>query len=49
MRKAAEHGYQQAQVNLGSMYRDGQGTPQNYGEAMHWYRNAADQGSAVAE
>src|SRR5450756_2912202 len=45
----AEHGYRQAQVNLGSMYRDGQGTSQNYGEAMHWYRNAADQGSAVAE
>ena len=31
------------------MYRDGQGTAQNYSEAMHWYRNAADQGSAVAE
>jgi TPR repeat protein len=27
MRKAAENGYRQAQVNLGSMYRDGQGTP----------------------
>jgi TPR repeat protein len=34
MKDAAERGNQQAQVNLGSMYRDGQGTPQNYGEAM---------------
>ena len=49
MKEAAEYGNRQAQVNLGSMYRDGQGTPQNYGEAMYWYRKAADRGSALAD
>src|SRR5881227_252799 len=32
-----------AQNNLGSMYERGQGLPQDYGEALKWYRKAADQ------
>ncbi len=38
-----------AHVYLANAYLQSKGTSQNYGEAMHWYRNAADQGSAVAE
>ena len=38
-----------AQVNLGNMYRTGEGVPQDYAEAMRWYRLAADQGHAAAQ
>lgn len=31
------------------MYEQGQGVPQNYGEALRWYRKAAGQGYASAE
>jgi TPR repeat protein len=31
------------------MYHNGQGVPQNYGEAATWYRKAAEQGFAPAE
>jgi uncharacterized protein len=31
------------------MYANGQGVPQNYSEAMKWYRLAADQGNAAAQ
>ena len=34
----------QAQYNLGYMYHNGQGVPQDYAEAVKWYRKAADQG-----
>jgi TPR repeat protein len=33
----------------GMMYRDGQGVPQDYGEAVVWYRKAAEQGLAEAQ
>ena len=39
----AEQGYASAQYNLGVMYRDGQGVPQNYETAFKWYRLAAGQ------
>jgi hypothetical protein len=39
----AEHGHTDAQYNLGVMYRDGQGVPQNYETAFKWYRLAAEQ------
>ena len=45
----AESGDALAQYNLGVMYRDGQGMPQNYAEAMKWFRLAADQGLADAQ
>jgi TPR repeat protein len=31
------------------MYFNGQGVPQDYAEAMKWYRLAADQGAAPAQ
>jgi TPR repeat protein len=34
---------------LGVMYATGQGIPQNYAEAVKWYRLATDQGSADAQ
>ena len=33
-----------AQLLLGINYSTGQGVPQDYAEAMRWYRLAADQG-----
>jgi TPR repeat protein len=44
----AEQGLPEAQVNLGLMYDKGQGVPQDYAEAMKWYRKAAEQGNAKA-
>jgi hypothetical protein len=38
-----------AQNNLGFLYRDGHGVPQDYAEALRWYRMAADQGYATAQ
>ena len=48
-RLAAEKGDAQAQFNLGRLYQDGQGVPQNYAEAMKWHRLAAEQGDASAQ
>ena len=42
-------GYDAAQASLGLMYRKGWGVPQDYAQAMFWYRRAADQGNAEAE
>jgi len=39
----AKAGNADAQNNLGDMYSDGEGVPQNYGEAVRWYRLAAEQ------
>ena len=36
-------------VQLGVMYSDGQGVPQNDAEAVRWYRLAAEQGHAEAQ
>ena len=44
----AEQGLPEAQVNLGLMYDRGQGVPQDYAEALKWYRKAAEQGNAKA-
>ena len=48
-RPLAEQGDVVAQNNLGMMYRDGKGVPQDYGEAAKWYRKAAEQGHADAQ
>jgi TPR repeat protein len=45
----ADQGSARAQTILGVMYANGHGVPQNYGEAMKWYRLAADQGDAAAQ
>ena len=45
----AQQGYAQAQTNLGSKYRDGEGVQQDYVEAAKLYRLAADQGNVGAQ
>jgi hypothetical protein len=43
-RSLAEQGDPTAQEHLGVMYENGQGLPQDYAEAVLWYRRAAGQG-----
>ena len=38
-----------AQYNLGSMYRNGEGVAQDYGEAAQWFTRAAEEGHAHAQ
>ncbi len=45
----AEQGDATAQFNLGCMYAESQGVPQDYAEAMKWTRKAAAQGLASAQ
>ena len=44
--KSAQDGNAEAQSHLGNMYFVGHGVPQNYSEAVKWYRLAAEQGNA---
>ena len=48
-RPQAEAGDTDAQYNLGLMYYEGEGVPQDYAEAAIWYRRAAQQGVADAQ
>jgi len=48
-RKAAERGDAMAQFNLGNMYLEGIGVPQNDKLAADWFRKAAEQGYAPAQ
>ena len=48
-RPLAEQGIASAQFNLGVMYANGQGLPQDYQAALKWYRRAAEQGDASAQ
>ena len=45
----AEEGNAVAQNNLGVMYNNGNGVPQDYEEAVRWYQLAAEQGDAKAQ
>jgi TPR repeat protein len=45
----AEKGDPEAQINLGNMYFDGNGVPQDNAESVKWYLLAAGQGSADAQ
>ena len=45
----AEDGDSAAQYNLGVMYDNGDGVPQDYKEAVKWYTLAAEQGYAPAQ
>ena len=47
--EAAEQGDAEAQRALGLMYDNGRGVPQDYVEAIVWYRRAAEQGDAGAQ
>src|SRR5712691_8471260 len=49
LRQEAEQGHAEAQFNLGLMYIDGQGVPQDYTQAAQWLRKAAEQGDATAQ
>jgi cell division septation protein DedD len=49
IRPLAEQGDARAQANLGVLYENGQGVPQDDIEAAKWYRKAANQGDASAQ
>jgi len=49
VQKAAEQGDADAQYDLATMYHNGEGVPQNYTEAMKWYKKAAEQGYVDAQ
>jgi hypothetical protein len=42
IRPLADQGDARAQSILGLMYESGRGVPQDYAEAVKWYRKAAD-------
>jgi len=48
IRLMARKGYAPAQFKLGLMYVNGTGVPQDYREALNWYRKAADQENAAS-
>ncbi|MBQ26536.1 MAG: hypothetical protein CMH81_00110 [Nitrospiraceae bacterium] len=48
-RQAAETGDTKAQFNLGLMYEDGNGVPQDVEVAVRWYHQAAKAGYALAQ
>jgi TPR repeat protein len=45
----AEKGDANAQYHLGDCYYNEQGVPQDFNEAVKWYRKAAEQGHAAAQ
>ena len=45
----AEQGNAGAQTTLGELYLNGEAVPQNYAEALKWFRKAADQGDAQGQ
>jgi len=45
----AEQGNAMAQSNLAYMYIEGNGVPQNYAQAVYWFRKAAEQGNEDAQ
>jgi len=49
LHKLAEAGNMDAQSQLGLLYYDGRGVPQNFKEAGIWFRKAAEQGHAGAQ
>src|SRR4029077_14206936 len=48
-RKAAEQNHPSGQSNLGVMYKEGRGVPQDDVEAVKWYRKAAEQNDASGQ
>ena len=48
-RPPAEQGHAAAQNNLGNMYANGWGVPEDDRQAVLWYRKAAEQGDARAQ
>jgi len=48
-KRLAEQGNASAQYNLGLMYRNGEGVPENDVEAVRWWLLAAEQGDVSAQ
>ena len=48
-RPLADQGIAEVQYNLGLIYGNGHGVPQDHAEAVKWYRLAADQGYVSAQ
>jgi uncharacterized protein len=48
-RRAAEQGHAESQYVLSTMYDEGEGVPQDGGQAAYWERKAADQGHVYAQ
>lgn len=48
-RPLAEGGSAAAQYNLGLLYYDGHGVPQDYSEAVMWFKRSADQDYTEAQ
>jgi uncharacterized protein len=48
-RPLAEQGTASAQYNIGQIYDNGRGVPQDYATAVSWFRKAAEQGDATAQ
>ena len=48
-RARAEQGDAEAQFKLGRMYAKGEGVPQDYVQAVAWFRKAAEQGNAKGQ
>lgn len=44
----AQEGDHRAQYNLGTLYSNGKGVPQNEAEAIKWFQMAAEQGNKFA-
>ncbi|MGP5546880.1 tetratricopeptide repeat protein [Psychrobacter alimentarius] len=40
--------FSQTQLNIGGLYENGYGVPQDYDKAFEWYQKAADQGNPQA-
>ena len=49
LKASAEQGDATAQLKLGYMYVKGEGVPQNYIEAVRWFRMAAEQGNVAGQ
>lgn len=49
VRKSAEDGNVSAQNELGRLYSEGKGVPQDYRQAKQWFEKAAKQGFAAAQ
>jgi len=46
---AAKQEYDVAQFNIGTLYKNGQGVPQDYTKAAEWFSKAADRGNNSAK
>jgi TPR repeat protein len=49
IKRNADQGIAEAQASLGAIYASGDGVPQDYVEAVNFFRKAADQGDADAQ